>query len=32
MRRGLMQTALIAVLAAAAIAWLFESVFLVRLP
>jgi len=30
--RGLAQAAAVAVLAAAAIAWLFESVFLVRLP
>ncbi len=30
--RGLAQTALIAAIAAAAISWLFESVFLVRLP
>ena len=30
--RGLMQTAAVAVLAACGISWLFESVFLVRLP
>jgi hypothetical protein len=30
--RGLAQTAVIAVVASVAIAWLFESVFLVRLP
>jgi hypothetical protein len=30
--RGLAQTAVVAVLAAVLISWLFESVFLVRLP
>ncbi len=30
--RGLLQTLIVAVLAAGAISWLFESVFLVRLP
>jgi hypothetical protein len=30
--RGLLQTLIVAVLAALAISWLFESVFLVRLP